>query len=290
MPFWVEVLLVGAVAVIALAGNVPRPNLLRSIGNAFARDYLLWIAPGDAGAVDDAHRAVVRENSLSIVMGLGFYGAARLLAPAQVVMWAALCATAATMSVLRVRRAGRDFVPAPGAPAVARVRAVGLRDYLATQHLMIMASCPVLAAGLALGGAWAVRAKVGNIDTAWFVTVTGASLAVQGLVLAVLAVLMARRPVPAADEPHLYLQDAWRAERLREMLRFEALGVAVLFVQAHNLIPVTSVLSHWVVLTVFLPVGILVAFEVGRLHFRRRLWPDLAKGEKVVIGRTEAVA
>lgn len=286
---WVEIAAIAVLVAVFVALGAPYPAVVRAAGNRFARDYLLWITPSEVDAVNRAHRTDYLLHGLATLAALVVYVVARLIASPYTVALVAVSAGAALSSVLRLRQAGRDFAPAPTSPTVARTRAVLLRDYLPPQTLVVLGCCPIIVLG-ALGiGVDAVRRNVDNVERAWFVVASGSAVFVLGALIPILAVAMTRRPQPATDSGHLYLQDAWRVERLREMLWGECVGVTMVCTQAHHLLPVTGDISFWLLPLLLVPPGVMIAFGTGRLHFRRRLWPELARGQKVVVGSIEPV-
>lgn len=287
---WLELAVISAVVLLWAAFGLPRPAVVRAAGNRFARDYLLWIAPSDVDGLDRAHRTDYWLHGLAMAVGLLAYLGARLVASPYVVALVALSAAAALSALLRLVQAGRDFPHHPGAAAIARIRVVRLRDYLPVQTIVILACCPAIAAAGVVVGLVAIGRGMHNIERAWFVVVSGTAVCVLGVLMPVIAAAMTRRPQPASDSGHLYLQDAWRVERLREMLWSECMGVVTVFTQAHLLLAETGDSSLWALPLVLLPPAVMLIFASGRLHFRRRLWPDLAQGEKVVVGTTEPVA
>lgn len=283
---WVESICVALVVVFLVLVDVPTRRHLAAEGNRFARDYRLWIAPAEVEAVNRAHRTDRHVRLSALAVGVATYAVARQFADALTVGWASFAVLAGVASVLRVRQAGRDFTPPAESRALARSQAVRLGDYLPVATLVVLGVCPVLALGAVAAGADALRRGVEDVQRAWFVLGAGSAIAALGLLLPVLSVALTRRPSPASDAPHLYLQDAWRAEQLRRMIQFEAVALAFLVSYAHGLLPVTGDAALWLLPLSLAPILAVGVTHAGRLHFRRTLWRDLAPEEWVQVGGT----
>ncbi|KRB78608.1 hypothetical protein ASE01_04985 [Nocardioides sp. Root190] len=281
---WFEVTCVTLFVTFFVMADAPSKRRLVASGNRFARDYRLWIAPAEVEAVNRAHRADYRVGVAALTVGVVAYAVARLFADALTVSWASISVVTGVAAALRVRQAGRDFTPPPETLAVARSRTVRLRDYLSATGLVVLGAGPVLALGAAVIGADAVRRDVGDIERAWFVFGAGSAGLALGLLLPVFSVAIIPRPLPASDAAHLYLQDAWRVERLRQMVQFQSMALAFLLSYAHGLLPVADSVSLWLLPLTFTPIIAIVVTHAGRLHFRRRLWPDLTRDEWVEVG------
>lgn len=281
---WIETVVVVALLALVLVLARPSAAVVARDGHRFAETYELWIAPASVAAIDRAHRRERRAHAVAGGIGLAIYAVLRVTldVPPLVLLWPVVCVCAAGASLVALRAAGTEFPVPPGAPSFARVRAVRLRDYLPTQALVALGVWPVLAFGGAILAGAALRRGVANEDAAWTALASGIALGLLGLLLPVLAVTLCRRPEPAGDASHLYLQDAWRVANLRWMLSVEGIGVALLVARVLDLMSAAAA-SAWVLPVVFAGWIWHLLGQSGRLHFRRRLWPDLVPGERVAM-------
>lgn len=258
----------GLVAAAWLA--LPTRRSLTRAGHRFAQDNDLWIAPELMAAVDRAHR---RERWVLAVAALAVV-AVLVLGPdggtSPLVLFAVVVPVAA---VGRLLLAGRDFPVRPGQVSVARPRAVRVGDYLPSTAPAAFAVWALLGAGAAgLGVRWGERGLA--VAGAVMVLVT---LAVAGSVVAV-----SRRPEPAVDAAHLYLQDAWRAARMRTTLHQLALAGYCLGLTVASADPALPP-GLWVVPVAVAGVASGLALH-GRARFRDRLWPDVPAGQVLSVG------
>ncbi|WP_418057718.1 hypothetical protein [Pimelobacter simplex] len=258
----------GLVAAAWLA--LPSRRSLTRAGHRFAQDNDLWIAPELMAAVDRAHR---RERWVLAVAALAVV-AVLLLGPDGATSPFALFAVVVPIAAVgRLLLAGRDFPVRPGQVSVARPRAVRVGDYLPPTAPAAFAVWALLGAGAAgLGVRWGERGLA--VAGAVMVLVT---LAVAGSVVAV-----SRRPEPAVDAAHLYLQDAWRAARMRTTLQQLALAGFYLGLTPAFTDPALPP-GLWLVPIAGAAAGSGLALH-GRARFRDRLWPDVPAGQVLSVG------
>lgn len=279
---WFEWLGVGAVLVLAGWELLSTPRAVASMGQSFAEQYHVWIAGPFAPAVDRAHRRVSRESGAVLGLGAVTYVVLRGWWPAEPVFWVLMYALGAVALLLRLRTAGTEFPVAEGALSLARGRAVGLRDYLPRRALISLALCPGVA--ICVAGLVLVLVQRGSVDTdlGWTVLCFAITLGLLGLLVPVVAVVLCRRPEPAGDASHLYLQDAWRVDHLHWMLSMETVGAFVLLNRTLDLFSASAVRPALVPLLI-VALGWVWYAQSGRLHFRSRLWPDLAPDERIAV-------
>ncbi|GAA3678057.1 hypothetical protein GCM10022237_41820 [Nocardioides ginsengisoli] len=272
-----EVALVVALLVFAAWYGRPSHRSLFRAGLGFAYRYRLLIDDDFAALVMRAERWAWRAHALVLAVAAVVFAIA-FQAPYDNVM-AVLppvgAAVVAARFVVGVAWAGREFPVAPGRPSVARVRVVRPSDLV---H-------PVAWCCFVVWFASALGAIVVGIDRHQpAAAVTGATVALT--VVAAVAVIMAwcRRPEPAADAAHLFLQDAWRASRIQQsLLELAVVGWVLAQVTYHGLGPESGGWQYLPLASGWAP---LLALAVGRDRFRRRLWPELPATQVVVVGAT----
>ncbi|WP_418058987.1 hypothetical protein [Pimelobacter simplex] len=275
---WFELVLITVVTVVVLVVFVRAPRDAPSVGRRFARDHLAYVDSEFVAAFD---RETVRRSRVSAAVLLpamtwyviALFGSetstlAATLTPGVVAL------AASAEGWWRVVRAGREFPVAPGRPGFARGRRPVVRDYVGQVTVVRV----VLQAGLGAtvaGGALAWAHVAG-----W--TPPAAGLLASGLVILALALatplawsVVVRRPQRAVDPAHLYFQDAWRADALRNTGPLPLVAA----IATHSALPESSPIAP-----VGLPVALLAVAIIGtgllddvpRLRFRTRLWPTLA--------------
>jgi len=265
-PEIVVVVGIGAAAAAWLA--LPTRRSLAREGHRFAGRNGMWLAPDLVAAVDRAHLRERRVLAAALVVAV----AVLVVVPGATVRPFVVAGSAVAVSAVgRLLVAGRDFPVRPGQVLVARARAVRVSDYLAPSVLAAFGLWLLLGAATAgLGVAWS------EPD----LTAAGLLLMALTLVVAAHAVAVCRRPEPAGDPEHLFLQDAWRAARLRTTLT--QLGWAALLLATGATL--TDRAGGWFVLPV--AVGLLAAGLAQRDpdRFRARLWPDVPAGRVLTVG------
>lgn len=264
----------------AIAGWIAFPTQVRvkRAGMRFARDNFAYV---DAQFVDAFNRAYVLERRVMAGLFLGTAVGALL--------WAAdgygplvISVAAALSSLFRLVRAGREFSPPSGRAAVARSRAVRVIDYLHPGLLWVGAVLALLAAGA--GIATVLSAASGTSEISGYQASTIALVALMVAALAPLAYLyfrvLCRRPEPAVDAAHLYLQDAWRSEQMDAVVTHGMIATVL------AVLPVWADSSYLLQLILLIPLAVL-GFWIDRkneLRFRKQLWPMLGPGQIIMPG------
>ncbi|MDD0857993.1 hypothetical protein NHF46_09895 [Arthrobacter alpinus] len=204
-------------------------------------------------------------------------------------MWlVALPAVIIGATVLDVALTVRDslFGRQPDAPRMARLEAVGLRNYMSPKRLYAAPLLLVLAAALAVTGL--VLGATGAIDSGAFLRGPALPFLLAAAVVLGLCVVMARKileqPQPAADTLELAWDDAIRADVLRKLgvlasvmawLAVSAAGLGILdglgATAAANMgTALGQMLSTWGYFAVILT----YTHGSSLSWFRQRLWPN----------------
>lgn len=273
-----------AFAVLLIVFAILTPRFSRSNGEHFARQHRAYV---DAAFVRQFDRALVRElRHRQLTLGVPLVLCAlvftddssvpQALAPGIVAL--ALCADGA----LRVRRTGREFERPPAPSRVARFRAVGVRDFVGTAVVVYWLGIAVVATALVVG--LSVIAARDGIDALLLARMlTGLAFALLVVTLPVVWRLMVSRPEQSSDAAHLYLQDAWRANLLRDTTSTAHLpAIFVLVTLDSTNFPDASFLAA---MMGFLVAAICGVFLIDtNLHFRKRLWPTLIPGQVLMPG------
>ncbi|UUW88233.1 hypothetical protein [Pimelobacter simplex] len=279
-----ELGLLGAVTVVAVALFVCAPRFAGYVGREFARTHQAHIDAEFVAAFD--HETVRRTRVLIVVL----YPAVAwfVLLPVDVdtttlaltLSPGALALAASAEGLWRVTRAGREFPVAPGRPGVARGRQPEVRDYVGPAPLAMLTLQALLGVAIA-GGAlrWAA-------DDGW--SGAAAGLLVSGVVILGLSLaaplawrVVVRRPQRAVDAAHLYFQDAWRADALRNT------GILTVLVplSAAYVWPESSDPARVALVVLALGIGALGLTDLAPpLRFRARLWPTLGPRQVLLPG------
>lgn len=264
-----RLLVVAGLAVAAWLALPTRRSLTRA-GHRFAQDNGLWIAPGLMAAMDRAHRRERRVLAVAMLAAV----AVLVLEPGRSASpFLVFVVVVPIAAVGRLLLAGRDFPVRPGQVALARSRAVRAGDYLAR-------TAPAAFVVWVLAGAGTAGLGVHGGERE--LALAGAVLVVVTLAVAGYVVVISRRPEPATDAAHLYLQDAWRAAQMRTtlvQLGFAGLYLGLLPGFTDGALPpglwlvpmAASLLALWLALR-------------GRACFRERLWPELPAGQVLSVG------
>jgi hypothetical protein len=268
-----EIALVGGVLVsAAFTARAPQRSLFYA-GQTFANRYRLWIDDECAAAVMRAERRVRRAHALVLVIvALGL--AVLFLAGVHTVLVlpAAGALMVAARLAVRVLWAGREFPLAPGRPSLARARAVQVSDFVHPKAWVALGVW--LVAALGTTGVGLARGSVA-------LAAGGGAVGVLTVTTGVAVLAWCRRPEPAGDSAHLFLQDAWRASRIRETFADLALAATVLASSLASALEPDAVGWPAVVLVLLVPMGL--ASSIGANRFRERLWPDLPAGQVVAV-------
>ena len=279
-----------AVLVVALFGFRPSPALLRQRRAEFTQRTGAYIDGHFVAAFDRESR---RNHRWFTVVMLGvFLDLGLFLTPGgdpqwQPVIYGVIAASwLATLTVTRLRSAGREFTVAGWSTAVARPRRVVVTDYVSWPVLVVAWS--LVSIDVALGVAWFVEWRRGEVPTSDVVLGwVGLGITVATAVVSQLfAHALCQRASPAVDPSHLYLQDAWRARALGWAYILVA-GVAFL-----GLFPLALLRFDWVASAFMtscfyltLPV-VVVVWVVQPKWFRRRLWRGLASDQMLLPGQS----
>jgi len=194
-----------------------------------------------------------------------------------------LALSMATENVLRLRRIGSEFDAVAPPHGLARARAVGIRDYIGPAGIACWLAVAFVAVAVGIGFAVAV-VRHGFTPLLLADLLSAAALGILALTLPVCSWVIVGRPERSEDAAHLYLQDAWRANLLREAT------LAALLPALYFMITVPETRGFPVVL------GVVAAGALGfcllsstflgdkNLHFRKRLWPTLKPGQVLMPG------
>jgi hypothetical protein len=282
VSIWFEIVLLILAVTAAVWSALPTRRRLDRAGEHFGRRYRLWILPSDTRRVDRALRREFHGYAVGTIAAGSAYLVGRLFAEPLTMFWLSLGLQSVVVAGLRARAAGTEFPTVINEPLVARSRSVGLRDYLPTPVLGLLAANPLLAAGAALFAAFSSLPD----QEARSVVVLGVVISVAEATIVGAAWALCRQPEPASSLPNLYLHDAWRARTLSAMAGFLSVVIIVLWSRA---LASSGDAIYLVLLALCL--GLVVGSpSADPLHFRRRLWPDLASDEVVVVGNAEPSA
>lgn len=282
---WWDVMLAALVAITVAAFAVTAPRFSGSLGKSFANQHRAYV---DVGYVRQFDRATLREQRrrqlllagpLVLLMLVFTDDGAVLKALAPGLLALALCAE----SILRLRQLGHEFKN-PAAPSgVARARAVGVRDFIGPASLLHWLGIALVAAAIIAGTTTAV-ARDGLTPIMLAHALSAASLCLLVVTLPIVWHFMVSRPERSEDAAHLYLQDAWRANLLRETTSTAHMPALFLLVTISD----TSAFPFAFSAIAF--VGLLPALFISlllvdtNLHFRKRLWPMLTPGQVLMPG------
>ena len=297
-PRWILV-----ICMLSMAGGGWRrsrsAHALKRQGDAFVRRNLAIVEERFVPAFDVRLR---REQQVTVVCAL--VGAALLaviplgsgdpLLPLLAIDCAVISLLVVGRGLVWAWSAAQPFVDEPGIPRLARLRSMAPADLVSP---WLRWPSRIGASASVAGATWVLmRHEMSGEATAiagFAVLSLGASLVATEVV--------ARRACtaaePAVDTAQLYWQDALRADDLSRS-HLDTL-------QAAGLLVMSGVVATWMsgldddsylLLGSGLAVALLVAGAVGYLvwsrgtnpWFRRRLWPDLARGEVIAPGRKVA--
>lgn len=284
---WLAVGIIAPLMVVLLVVFVRAPRNAASAGRRFARQHLAYV---DAEFVAAFDRETVRRQRIGIVVLLPtvvWYVLAMLdhetSTLAVTLVPGVLALAASTEGLWRVVRAGREFAVGPGRPGFARGRQPVVRDYVGNLTVVRLVLQGLLGA-TQVGGAIAWAGADGWSPPAAGLLASGIVVLALSLAAPLAWAVVVRRPQRAVDPAHLYFQDAWRAEALRNTGPLPmVVPIAAQAAWPQDSAAVGSLVVVLLLLA-FATIGTGLVDELRRLHFRARLWPTLRPGQVLLSG------
>lgn len=287
------VLQVGLCAASALAGVTllrPRSAERRArAGNAWARQHQAYVSPALVPALDAwLDRARRRAGVVVLAVSLGLiFTPSRWLTDTRgvLLLWWVAILMGITFALFAVTDFRRPFVAVGRESGVARIRAVGIGDYVwlpARVVAWVVAAFALLVAGFVLTqwarGVMALSAPVISVVANAVVVVIGIGVAEWA------GRRISGRPEPALDKADLYCQDVLRAQSIQPLYQGTGLWGAQLgsAAAASGTLGSTWLSGGLVLAGMALALASLLQLRPPTTHLRRRLWPDLAPGQVIV--------
>ena len=268
--------------------SFPSAKALRIHGERFAREHLAFV---DSEFVVPFDRAYTRNRRQLAVMFVALIAAMLVLDrfargyASDLVLLPIAGLMALCVALLRLRMAGREFPVPSGRSVVARVRRVGLDDYVSrpvrTASWIVVCFCLGMAA-------WAtVHPYTGEYAPATRLVpaLAAGTLVVALVVVEVVGRAVCGRPQAAVDPCHLYFQDAWRGVFLVGAYVWVSWG-AFQFLTSVPLYVLEDLPDSYFS---FLGLAVVAEFAClfrSRRYFRARLWPTLLPGQVLHPGQS----
>lgn len=280
----------GALGAFCIWVSLPSARRLRAVGERFARENRAFIAGEFVEAFD---RESVRTFLSLAVAGATIMTGAWFVMRAEphgggteLYLLPIVAVVLAAWGAWRLGHAGSEFPVPEGRPIAARARRVVPRDYLAlpaqmTAWISAVVSCALAAVAV-------IQWRSGDVDggLALMAAVSSAALLVALVAVQAYVRAICERPQAAVDACHLYFQDAWRGEFVRNAY------IVLWWSQFQYVLGVTPWLSRPdffengalpILLAYVLAQGAVLQMS-SRLRFRKQLWPTLAKNQVLLPG------
>lgn len=295
LTWWDSIVFAVAAGILYRTWRRPSPASLRENGEEFAAENLAYVDSEFVHRFDHASITMRRVHGILVAV---------LLVPAWfslkseqdaglslLLVWVTCLISA--LALFSLWFAGREFPAPEGRRVLARSRHVGVTDFVppiavACCVAYVLAECTVGVVALrSIGqdGPFADRGQHVVIAVAAFV------VAAMTALLPLYLWAMCRRPESAVDSAHLYLQDAWRADRLQRVTSASGVVAVSVVMQTPYLDSVDSWQGdvHLVVVLALLGSAFLLERR-SKLWFCKRLWPELAPGQVLLPGQPIGVA